>query len=93
MAKLGWGMVQNKDAFWARFLRHMYKCGNDIIPRINENGTASHLWKGIADNRKHVERGLNWRIGNGQTVRFWEDEWVAGCWNLSGIASVVIPET
>ncbi|KAF7824072.1 putative ribonuclease H protein At1g65750 family [Senna tora] len=32
MVKLGWGLVNQKDALWARVLRAKYKCGDDLIP-------------------------------------------------------------
>ncbi|KAF7844979.1 putative ribonuclease H protein At1g65750 family [Senna tora] len=76
MTKLGWGLVNQKDALWARVLRAKYKCGDDLIPTVRRINTASRLWKGIADSWKHVQEGMVWRIGDGKRVRFWSDPWL-----------------
>ncbi|KAF7815394.1 putative ribonuclease H protein At1g65750 family [Senna tora] len=76
MVKLGWGLTNQKDALWARVLRAKYKCGDDLIPVIDRNNSASRLWKGIADAWKYVQDGLVWRLGDGKKVRFWSDPWL-----------------
>ena len=35
MMKVGWGLVNNKDALWARVIRSKYKCGEDLLPNIS----------------------------------------------------------
>ncbi|KAF7811130.1 putative ribonuclease H protein At1g65750 family [Senna tora] len=76
MTKLGWGLINQKDALWARVLRAKYKCGDDLIPKVRRMNTASRLWKGIADSWNHVQEGMVWRIGDGKRVRFWSDPWL-----------------
>ncbi|KAF7812112.1 ribonuclease H [Senna tora] len=76
MVKLGWGLMEKKDALWARVLRAKYKCGNDLVPTISKPQNSSRLWKGIANSWKHMEEGTIWHIGDGRRVRFWADPWL-----------------
>lgn len=36
MMKLGWGLLNNRDALWARVLRSKYKCGVDLLPTVDK---------------------------------------------------------
>ncbi|KAF7823171.1 putative ribonuclease H protein At1g65750 family [Senna tora] len=76
MTKLGWGLVNQKDALWAPVLRAKYKCGDDLIPKVGRIASASRLWNGIADSWKYVQDGMVWRLGDGKRVRFWSDPWL-----------------
>ncbi|KAF7812094.1 ribonuclease H [Senna tora] len=69
MVKLGWGLMEKKDTLWARVLRAMYKCSNDLVPAISKPQNSSRLWKVIANSWKHVEEGTIWRIGDGRRAR------------------------
>ncbi|CAI9118064.1 OLC1v1019579C1 [Oldenlandia corymbosa var. corymbosa] len=44
---------------------------------------ASPTWKGVFDAFHLVLKGTTWVIGNGRTVRFWEDQWIEGVGRLS----------
>ncbi|KAF7801547.1 putative ribonuclease H protein At1g65750 family [Senna tora] len=87
MVKLGWGLINQKDALWARVLRAKYKCGDDLIPVIDRKNSASRLWKGIADAWKYVQDGMVWRLGDGRKVRFWSDPWLP---NGNGLCSYAL---
>ncbi|KAF7824324.1 Transposon Ty3-I Gag-Pol polyprotein [Senna tora] len=63
MVKLGWGLINQKDALWARVLKAKYKCGDDLIPKVDRSSSASRLWNGIAGSWKHVQDGMVWRMG------------------------------
>lgn len=58
MVKLGWGLVNKKNALWARVLRAKYDCGNDVIPNMVKKNENSRMWKGIVKNWNSVEQGL-----------------------------------
>ena len=36
---------------------------------------ASPFWKGVLWASKAAQLGVRWKIGNGNSVRFWEDQW------------------
>ncbi|KAK9125984.1 hypothetical protein Scep_014830 [Stephania cephalantha] len=37
----------------------------------------SWAWRGILEGRELLRKGLRWRIGNGESVRIWDDVWIA----------------
>ncbi|KAF7838421.1 putative ribonuclease H protein At1g65750 family [Senna tora] len=92
MTKLGWGLINQKDALWARVLRGKYKCGDDIMPEVAARSTSSRLWKGIAANWQHVKRGVVWRIGDGKNIRFWSDPWLPDGVVLGNVTTVPLAQ-
>ncbi|KAF7831784.1 hypothetical protein G2W53_014117 [Senna tora] len=75
-----------KDALWARVLRAKYRCGDDVLPQMKVSSNSSRLWRAVARNWKHVEDGLEWRLGDGKRTRFWLDVWVPNCGKLADLA-------
>ncbi|XP_060974461.1 uncharacterized protein LOC133039585 [Cannabis sativa] len=37
---------------------------------------ASCIWKGIVWGREIIYEGARWRVGNGRTIRVWQDKWL-----------------
>ncbi|KAF7837882.1 ribonuclease H [Senna tora] len=93
MAKLGWGLIYNRDTLWTQVLRHKYGCGDDILPRVSMGSNPSRIWRGIAKNWNHVENGLRWRIGDGTNIKFWLDSWVPNCQKLCDLVIGPISES
>ena len=42
----------------------------------NELFGGSKFWKGILSSRSLLREGVRWMVGNGQKIRFWEDNWL-----------------
>lgn len=40
--------------------------------------SASYHWKSIIKGREVIRRGAIWRIGDGQSVQVWRDNWLPG---------------
>lgn len=65
----------NKNAIWTKIINHKYSTDKPNIlccPMYN----ASHFWKGIDWAMKAARVGIKLKIGNGDRVRFWEDQWI-----------------
>ncbi|KAF7831789.1 putative ribonuclease H protein At1g65750 family [Senna tora] len=73
------GLIHQRDGLWVQVLRHKYGCGNDVLPRVSMGSNPSRLWRGVVKGWQHVEAGLQWRVSNGDKVRFWSDKWVPNC--------------
>ncbi|XP_061348715.1 uncharacterized protein LOC133294051 [Gastrolobium bilobum] len=77
--KIGYGMMANKDALWARILRSKYMVSSDLVPVLKENRNGSSTWKGIHKNWSCVQNGLEYVLamgavqGFGGTVGFQEN--------------------
>ncbi|QHN95506.1 Putative ribonuclease H protein [Arachis hypogaea] len=76
MTKVGWELIENKNALWARVLRSKYRSGNDIIPKVERKQSSSNLWKGICVRWDIAESNHIWCIGNGSKIDSWKHNWV-----------------
>ena len=47
MMKLGWKLVTRRDDFWVKVVRDKYRCGDDLIPKIEAKRHGSNVWAGI----------------------------------------------
>ena len=64
----------NKESLWRKIVDFKYKtCEPNIFccPELE----ASPFWKGVLWACKAAKMGYSWKIGDGRTVRFWEDQW------------------
>ena len=92
LSKMGWGLIQNRDDLWAKVLRNKYKYGNHTIPLMHPSINISNLWQGICKTWNSVATNLIWRIGDGETIRFWVDNWVPTCGPLMNYTTQSLPE-
>lgn len=37
----------------------------------------SYIWQSIMAAQNIVQKGIRWRVGNGQSIRVWEDKWLS----------------
>ncbi|GKV12022.1 hypothetical protein SLEP1_g23227 [Rubroshorea leprosula] len=87
LALLGklWGrLVNEEDGLWKKVILQKY--GRDGEPRYNwlreGNGFGSRWWRDICrlnvidqENEGWLAKGLNIKIGEGDSVKFWWDDW------------------
>lgn len=67
-----------KDAvyhLWTKLLTKKYLQQESFFSHIPKSG-ASMVWKAILSSRESLLKGTCYRLGNGLTVRTWEDPWV-----------------
>jgi hypothetical protein len=48
------------------------------ILRSKNPAHSSYTWRSIAQSRDIIRRGSRWRIGNGENVSIWKDNWLTG---------------
>ena len=63
---------------WRKIVEYKYNGNNPSIfcnPEIN----TSPFWKGILWAYKAAHLGISWKVGDGKTIRFWEDTWMGNC--------------
>ncbi|CAL2231440.1 unnamed protein product [Prunus armeniaca] len=79
LAKTGW-RIQNKDeGLWARIYEAKYLKGTSILdPSLLPKQVCSSTWRGILHGLELLSKGMLWRIGKGDTVKFWQDRWLNG---------------
>lgn len=70
MAACNWWTISSGIFFKSRY----YPNGTFLTTK--EGYQPSYAWKNILSARDLVEKGGNWKIGNGRQVRIWGDKWL-----------------
>ncbi|XP_028773622.1 uncharacterized protein LOC114730681 [Neltuma alba] len=78
LMKLGWRLVKCRDDFWVKVLRDKYRCGDDLMPKIDPKRGGSNIWAGIKATWERVAAGIECLADN--TVK-WK-------WERNGLFSV-----
>lgn len=78
MMKLAWELTKNNEKLWVQVLRDKYKCGSGALPLVTPKHNSSNVWRGILHIWESFLKGTIWRVGDGRSVRFWQDSWVDG---------------
>ncbi|KAJ4822002.1 hypothetical protein Tsubulata_036438 [Turnera subulata] len=92
LAKLCWGVVASPSALWVQVLRAKYLCQREAVLLTILMSSCSALWRGMSCVWHVVFNGLQWAIGDGKVVQFWEDAWVDDVGPLRLVALGPIPE-
>jgi hypothetical protein len=75
LAKQGWRIIQQPDSMLATVLKEKYFCeASFLTAAIGHN--HSYAWHNILKARGVLERGLMWQVGNGESIRVWDDKWL-----------------
>lgn len=67
--------MENENSLDGRMLKGRY------FPKTNleESNTSfcpSHAWRSIMSAKDLVQRGVRWRVGNGNQIRIYKDGWI-----------------
>ncbi|WCJ29809.1 Retrovirus-related Pol polyprotein from type-1 retrotransposable element R2 [Euphorbia peplus] len=76
LAKQGWRLLTQPDSLCARILKAKYY-PNSTFLRASIGINPSYTWRSILKGRPILEKGLCWRVGNGQSINIWEDNWIS----------------
>jgi hypothetical protein len=75
LAKQGWRILQAQDSLVRGILKEKYfPQGSFLQAQLGRN--PSYAWLSIFNARKVLERGLMWRVGNGDNIQIWQDKWI-----------------
>lgn len=85
LMKAGWHLINAREDLWVRTIKSKYKCGGDLIPRINRERKGSNFWTGVCHSWPQVTNNIAWRVGRGSLINCWEDEWVPKCGKLKDV--------
>jgi hypothetical protein len=75
LAKQGWRLLVDPDSLCARVLKARDFKGTDFLQAPCPK-RSSFTWWSILHGRDLLQEGLIWRIGNGEKVKVWEDNWI-----------------
>ncbi|XP_039066094.1 uncharacterized protein LOC120211665 [Hibiscus syriacus] len=63
------------NSYWVQLLRQKYKI-QEAHPILVEKYNCSLLWRGISKIWRQLLSCLVWSVGNGNSITFWNDNWV-----------------
>ncbi|KAL2897415.1 hypothetical protein RDABS01_039198 [Bienertia sinuspersici] len=85
-------LAQSTLSSMAVYSMQTAKIPRSICDEIDRKTKSSNLWKGIAENAKHINSGVHNAVGNGRTTLFWDHKWVINQ-PLIEVATKDVPET
>lgn len=75
LSKLVWKILRKENTVWQQLVQAKYlKAGNVLQYQVKPGDSAT--WKGIIRCVGLIKPFLRWRIGDGQSISFWYDNWL-----------------
>ncbi|XP_062028694.1 uncharacterized protein LOC133744637 [Rosa rugosa] len=75
LSKQGWRLLSKPDSLVAQVFKAVYyPFGSFLTADMGER--PSYSWRSLMEARPVLQAGLVWRIGDGQSVDIWNDEWI-----------------
>ncbi|GMY35564.1 hypothetical protein FCV25MIE_30806 [Fagus crenata] len=74
LAKQGWRLLSQPRSLFAKCFKAKYFPGVSFL-KAKLGSNPSYIWRSILASRDLLRKGLRWKIGNGQQVHVWEDDW------------------
>lgn len=72
LTKLGWNLLNDNSKLWCQILQSKYLKNHSFFS-WSQKKNPSHIWKSIYDTRDILRNCVKWRVGNGETISFWND--------------------
>lgn len=70
-----WRLLNNPNSLWAKVLKGLYFPNSSCL-KAGRGATPSWIWSSLLEGRSLLDKGLMWSVGNGESIRFWEDNWI-----------------
>ena len=75
LAKQTWRLLHDTGSLFYRIFKAKYFPSCSIMEAKNPS-SASYAWKSIIKGLEVIKRGTVWRIGDGTSIRIWQDRWL-----------------
>jgi hypothetical protein len=84
LGKQGWRLLTRPESLCARVLKGKYFPNSSFL-LTNRKKNSSETWRSILYGRQALSKGLIKRIGPGDSINLWEDNWLAGTSSLKPV--------
>lgn len=75
LAKQTWRLFHNTNSLFYRVFKSRF-FPNGSIMEASEGRGGSYVWKSILKGREVIKRGAKWRVGTGEDIKIWGDNWL-----------------
>ena len=75
LAKQAWRIIQDLNSLWVQILKAKYFPQGEFL-RAKSKRDSSWIWHSILQGRDLLLAGGRWVVGDGKTIRMWEDKWI-----------------
>lgn len=86
MMKIGYNLIIKTEALRVQVFRAKYGVSESMSASIMTS-SCSYMWRAVAKAWPLLCNNMIWSIGNGRTVRCWEDIWVPNVGSLNHYVS------
>ncbi|XP_074302679.1 uncharacterized protein LOC141634383 [Silene latifolia] len=77
LAKQVWRLLMNPDTLAGRVMKARYFKSCSIL-EARRGHDPSFVWRSLWGAKSLLKEGLQWRVGNGESIGVWEAAWVPG---------------
>ena len=75
LAKQGWKLIQHPNSLIGRIYKAKYYPHSSFLEAKVPNH-SSFIWRSLASARDLIGKGSGSRVGNGNKIRIWQDNWI-----------------
>jgi hypothetical protein len=75
LARQAWRLLNKPESLCARLLKAKYYPHGNLLETVFPKDT-SQSWKGVEHGLDLIKRGVIWRVGNGEKIQIWRDNWI-----------------
>lgn len=77
LGKHCWNFLSNPNSLVARVFKARYFPNTSFFD-ANRGGGVSYIWSGIWKAKEVPKKGFKWVLGDGESIRVFEDPWIRG---------------
>ncbi|CAL1372514.1 unnamed protein product [Linum trigynum] len=76
LAKVAWRILKEPTTLLARIYRGRYNFDSNRFLSVAPGSNPSYGWRSILFGRDLLQQGIRWQVGNGESIRAFEDTWL-----------------
>ena len=76
LARHVWRLLKDQNSFFYRVFKAKYFPRGSVFEA--SAATGSFAWQSILKARKVVSLGMRWRLGDGRSIKIYDDSWLPG---------------
>lgn len=85
LGKQGWWLITRPESLCAQVLKGKYYPNGDFLAATRKK-KSSETWRAILHGRKVLQKGMVKRVGPGDSINIWRDNWIWGLKSMKPLA-------